>query len=154
MMPSRDDLIGQLDFALKTAGMGAYTWDLVEGTMHWEAQMYSLFGVEPGGFSGRFDDFLSLLVPEDRARVAEEIAAGLDKGAEFQTEFRILHSPVVRLFEMRAKILVDADGKAKSMSGLCRDVTERNRSIAALQTDRLDLAGTSNERCRIKKTRN
>ena len=82
----------QLDFALKSAGMGVYSWDLLEGIMRWDTQMYALFGLEPGSFSGKYNDFLALVDSGDRPRLAQEIAAGLDKCAEFGSEFRIVHS--------------------------------------------------------------
>jgi PAS domain-containing protein len=45
-MLSRDESVEQLDFALKSAGMGVYSWDLLEGIMRWDTQMYALFGLE------------------------------------------------------------------------------------------------------------
>jgi hypothetical protein len=45
---SRDEVMERLDFALKSAGIGAYGWDLPEGIMRWDTQMYVLFGLEPG----------------------------------------------------------------------------------------------------------
>jgi PAS domain-containing protein len=91
-MLSRDESVEQLDFALKSAGMGVYSWDLLEGIMRWDTQMYALFGLEPGSFSGKYNDFLALVDSGDRPRLAQEIAAGLDKCAEFGSEFRIVHS--------------------------------------------------------------
>src|ERR1700736_5882845 len=78
-MLSRDESVEQLDFALKSAGMGVYSWDLLEGIMRWDTQMYALFGLEPGSFSGKYNDFLALVDSGDRPRLAQEIAAGLDK---------------------------------------------------------------------------
>jgi hypothetical protein len=45
--------------------------------------MYALFGLERGGFSGKYNDFLALVDSSDCARLTQEIAAGLDKGVEF-----------------------------------------------------------------------
>ena len=106
-MLSRDELVEELDFALKSAGMAAYRWDLAEGVMRWDAQMYALFGLEPGSFSGKYNDFLTLVDTCDRQKVAQQIAAGLeDKCAEFSTEFRIIHSctAAVRFLEMHVKV--------------------------------------------------
>ena len=72
----------------------------------------------------------------DRPRLAQEIADGLDKCAVFRSEFRIGHScdSAVRLLKMHVKVHTDADDKTRYITGLCRDVTERQRTTAALTT--------------------
>ena len=87
---SRDEFVEELDFALKSAGMAGYRWDLVEGIMRWDTQMYALFGLEPRSFAGKYNDFLTLVDTYDRPRLAQEIAADLEKCAELGTEFRIV----------------------------------------------------------------
>ena len=82
---SRDELI----FPLKSVGIGTYEWDVLEGIMRWDAQMYVLFGLDPGSFSGKYNDFLALVDSSDRLRLTQEIAAGLYKAQEFGCEFRI-----------------------------------------------------------------
>ena len=137
-MLSKDELSERLDFALKAVGMGAYGWDLAEGIMRWDTQMYALFGLEPRSFSGKYNDFLALVDPGDRPRLAQEFAAGLEKCAEFDSEFRIAYSCTasVRSIEMRVKVRTDAQDKARYITGLCRDVTERNRITAAQARER------------------
>ena len=137
-MLSRDESVEQLDFAMKSAGMGVYSWDLLEGIMRWDTQMYALFGLEPGSFSGKYNDFLALVDSGDRPRLAQEIAAGLDKCAEFGSEFRIAHScaAAVRFLKMRVKVRTDAEDKARYITGLCWDVTEQHRIAAALASER------------------
>ena len=136
-MLSRDESVEQLDFALKSAGMGVYSWDLLEGIMRWDTQMYALFGLEPGSFSGKYNDFLALVDSGDRPRLAQEIAAGLDKCAEFGSEFRIVHScaAAVRFLKMRVKVRTDAEDKSRYITGLCWDVTEQHRITAALASE-------------------
>src|ERR1700732_3958218 len=137
-MLSRGESVEQLDFALKSAGMGVYSWDLLEGIMRWDTQMYALFGLEPGSFSGKYNDFLALVDSGDRPRLAQESAAGLDKCAEFGSEFRIAHScaAAVRFLKMRVKVRTDAEDKARYITGLCWDVTEQHRIAAALASER------------------
>src|ERR1700692_4139527 len=125
-MLSRDESVEELDFALKSAGMGVYRWYLLEGIMRWDIQMYALFGLEPGSFSGKYNDFLALVDSGDRPRLGQEIAAGFDKCAEFCSGFRLSHSclAAVRFLKMRLKVRTDADDKAPYITGLCWDVTE------------------------------
>src|ERR1700680_2182004 len=110
---SRDEVVERLDFALKSARIGAYGWDLPEGIMRWDTQMYALFGLEPGSFCGKYTDFLALVDSGDRQRLAREIAAGSDKCAEFSSEFRIVHSwgSAASFLEMHVKVRTDTEGK-------------------------------------------
>ena len=137
-MLSKDELVEELDFALKAGGMGAYRWDLSGGIMRWDSQMYALFGLQPGSFSGKYDDFLALVDSGDRQRLAQEIATGLDKCSEFGSEFRTAHSSAsaARFVEMRAKVQSDAEDKARYITGFCRDVTERHCIAATLARER------------------
>jgi PAS domain S-box-containing protein len=102
--------------------------------MRWDAQMYMLFGLERGGFPGKFDDFLSLVDSSDRCRLTQEIAAGLQKGEEFGSEFRIVPSctRTMRLLEIRFKIRTDAKDKGRYITGLCWDVKECHHIVEAL----------------------
>ena len=129
----RDDLV----FPLNSAGIGTYEWDVLEGIMRWDTQMYALFGLEREGFSGKYHDFLALVDSSDRARLTQEIAAGLDKGEEFGSEFRIVPScaPAMRFLEMRFKIRTGAEDKARYVNGLCWDVKECHRIADALASE-------------------
>jgi two-component system, sensor histidine kinase and response regulator len=129
----RDDLV----FPLYSAGIGTYEWDVLEGIMRWDTQMYALFGLEREGFSGKYQDFLALVDLSDRARLTQEIAAGLDKGEEFGSGFGIVPScaPAMRFLEMRFKIRTSAEDKARYVNGLCWDVKECHRIAEALASE-------------------
>jgi two-component system sensor histidine kinase/response regulator len=133
-MLSRDELV----FALKWAGIGTYDWNVREEIMRWDTQMYALFGLERGGFSGKYNDFLALVDSGDCARLSQEIAAGLDKGVEFGSVFQIIHScgSAKRFLEMRFKVRSDTVDNARYITGLCWDVTEEHRITAALASER------------------
>jgi PAS fold len=54
--------------------------------------MHELFGVKPGSFSGKYDDFVMLVHSEDRPRlVGAEMTAALGKHFELELEFRVIH---------------------------------------------------------------
>lgn len=128
-MLSRNELV----FALKWAGIGTYDWNVREEIMRWDTQMYALFGLERVDFSGKYNDFLALVDSGDCARLTQEIAAGLDKGAEFGSVFQIVHScdSAKRFLEMRFKVRADTEDKARYITGLCWDFTEGHRLTAA-----------------------
>ena len=141
-MPSRDELLERLQFILKSVRIGAVEWDLTAGTMLWDARMHELFGVEPGTFSGKYDDFLAAVHCEDRPRLAREIAAALNERRESEAEFRVIRSSdcAVRFLEMAFKVQFDAEGRAQHVTGVCQDVTEQRRTEAELVRERYYLS--------------
>jgi two-component system, sensor histidine kinase and response regulator len=141
-MPTRDELV----FPVNSAGIGTFDWDVLEAVMRWDTQMYTLFGLERGGFSGKYDGFLALVDSSDRRRLTEEIAVGLDKGKDFSSEFRIIPSStrVIRALEMRFKVRICAEDKARYITGLCWDVRECHRIAEALTSEQHLLSALMN----------
>src|ERR1700676_2474094 len=132
-MLSRNELV----CAIEWAGIGTYDWNVSEGVMRWDTQMCAFFGLKQEDFSGKYNDFLALVDPADRARVTQEIVAGVEKGVEFGSEFQIAPScgSAGRFVEIRFKLRLNEDN-ARYIIGLCWDVTERHRMAAALASER------------------
>jgi hypothetical protein len=103
--------------------------------MPWDTQMYTLFGPDRKGFSGKYDDFLALVDSSDRRRLIEEIAVGLQKGKDFGSEFRIIptYTRATRALDYEIAHQVD-NGK-----GLRTENTERWQNAPSLKG--LELAG-------------
>ena len=135
---SRDEPLERLNFVLKLEQMGAFEADLVGGTMLWDAGMHELFGVKPGSFHGKYDDFLALVHFEDRVKLAREIAAALGERPEFEVEFRIIRpfDCAIRFLKMGARVLPDAQERPRRISGVCWEVTEQRCIEAALVQER------------------
>jgi two-component system, sensor histidine kinase and response regulator len=139
-IPSRHEAMEHLEFALKSAGMGAWVWDLGEENMRWDAQMHSLFQLAQGTFSGKYQDFLALVDSGDRPRMAQEIAACLedDKPTEFSSEFQLVPTDgtALRFLAMRFEVRTNSEDKSRYAIGLCSDVTERRQIAATLASER------------------
>ena len=63
-MPSKPKL------GSKSPEVGTWRWDIVNNSMLWDDYSRPLFGLEGGVLPRRYEDFLSLLSPEDQERVA------------------------------------------------------------------------------------
>jgi two-component system sensor histidine kinase/response regulator len=123
--------------------MGAFDWDLARGMMVWDRRVHELFGVTPGGFSGREDDFLALVHFEDRPRLGrDKMVACLSNHPEFAAEFRVIRRSdnAVRILEMNFKAGFDEPGRSPNVTGLCRDVTDQRSTQAALAQERYFLS--------------
>lgn len=133
MFRSTDMTPGIDDFS----GCGTYEWHVAENRILWSKGMYALFGVTetPKGEVG----FAELLHPDDRTRVEAETSGFLEKGSEYQHEFRIiLPDGSIRHIHDRGEIERDDDGVAQVMRGLNVDVTAQRKAQEASLAARID----------------
>ena len=94
----------------------------------------SLTGRSPQGryWDQDYQPFLDMIVPEDRARMAEIIGQGT--GAEFDIEFRILRPDgSVRWIRDRGFPIRDQSGEIYRVAGIARDITDRKLAEEALR---------------------
>ena len=59
-------IAAQANSALKLSDIGTWSWDIVDNSMTWDNHSLSLFGLPAGTLPTRYEDFLSLLSPEDQ----------------------------------------------------------------------------------------
>ena len=57
--------IEQFRLAQETLGIVTWIWDLASGRVQWYGDGSRLLGLPPQGFSGRFEDYLKQVHPED-----------------------------------------------------------------------------------------
>ncbi len=69
--------------------MGTWDWDLPTGGFWLDKRMHTLFGLAPGAFRGRFEDFLGLIHEEDRERIRNEFTRAIAERAAVDTEFQV-----------------------------------------------------------------
>ncbi|MCX6967084.1 MAG: SpoIIE family protein phosphatase [Verrucomicrobia bacterium] len=101
--------------------LGFWEWDFTKDSMVWDEGMHALFGMTPGTFDGASDDFLNRVHNGDRAHVASMMAVAVERGMEYEGEFRIqwvdgsIHSVL-----MRGIVYRESSGKAFGMGGTCQ----------------------------------
>jgi PAS domain S-box-containing protein len=93
--------------------------------------------IRQGGFRSPSDiigqNVLSLIVPEDRARAAENIRSMFDKPLGPQEYGLVLAAGVRLQYEVNGDALRDSDGNPTGVIIICRDVTERKAAEEALR---------------------
>ncbi len=118
----------RLTLALKSSGVGTWSWNIVENSIFWDDFIHPLFGLEPGTFPGRYEDFLNTLHTGDRQRVTQEVADSVQNDAVYDTEYRVIWPDgSTHVLGSRGKVYRDASGRALRMTGVCWDITERKR---------------------------
>ena len=110
----------------RVGGIGIWEWNIKTNDFFWSEQVAQLFGHLPTQMNTTYDNFLNVIHPDDR----DKIAATLNKCKESDAEYNIDHRVVwsdgqVRWFNEKGNVIRDDSGKALKMLGVVVDITER-----------------------------
>jgi two-component system, chemotaxis family, sensor kinase Cph1 len=136
----------RLALALKAGKSGTFDWEIINNVNIWSPEVEAIYGLAPGEFGGTYEDWESLVVPEDLPSARAAIQQSLKTG-EFASEWRIRRrdNEEVRWIDARAKVLLDQDGRPSRMIGINVDITERKRAEESLARQAEDLARSNAE---------
>jgi len=117
----------RLELAQK-AGLriGLWDWDLVANTVIWSDENYRQFGYTRDTFSGRVEDALARIHPEDRPRVENAIQKTLARNAEFAAQYRLVRPDGSICWIDARGVLVQSD--STHMIGVGVDITDLKES--------------------------
>jgi len=119
----------RLALALKVGHSGTFEWDIRNNVNVWTPEVEELYGLQPGTFGGRYEDWEALVLPEDLPRARACLEESLKTG-EFFSEWRIRHvgSGEIRWIVANAKVSFDEEGRPLRMIGFNRDITDRKHA--------------------------
>jgi len=127
----------RLNLCLQSARIGTWDWRVTENRVIWDDYIQPLFGFRVGTFPGTYDAFLATLHPDDRERVAREVALAVEEDAEYDTEYRVIWPDgSTHVIAARGTVYRDEQGTAERMNGVCWDVTRRREAEDELQYER------------------
>ena len=98
----------RLSLATQAGGVGVWDYDLVNNSLFWDEQMFSLYGFPKEEFSGAYETWKAGLHPDDAARGDAEIQMAINDEKEFDTEFRVVWSDG-SIHSIRALAIVQRD---------------------------------------------
>ncbi|HEY6487903.1 MAG TPA: ATP-binding protein [Terracidiphilus sp.] len=132
-----------LQIALRASGMGFWTWDLLQDTVHWSDEVYRIIGAEPGSFPPENELWYRAVHPDDAISVREGVAQIIANGREFRREYRVLRPDgTIRWVESQGQCQRDAQNHATWIMGVLTDVTHRKHAEEAmLRAEKLAVAG-------------
>jgi PAS domain S-box-containing protein len=137
----------RMRFCLEAAQVGTWHWDMNTGRVHWSENMERIHGQEPGSFHGNFESFFQGIGVEDRQRVELEIQKALAGDGKYYVEYRQIKSNgSMGWMEAHGQVIYDSSNRPQSMMGVCRDISERKSSEAALREAHEQLEGRVKER--------
>lgn len=108
-------------------GIGTWVWDARAGSFQCLIDGSHLLGLPPGGFSGRFADYLSRVHPQDAGRVRRAFYDCL-KGVHrsYRTQERVVWPDgSVHWLETSARGEYAPDGRCMRISGMTQDISSR-----------------------------
>lgn len=72
----------------RLAGLGAWSFDPATKSVHWSEETFRVVGRDPRKAEPNYEEFLTAVHPEDRARFRGVVKQALQSGASFQIQFR------------------------------------------------------------------
>jgi PAS domain S-box-containing protein len=128
------DLSDRLEFALKGANIGIWEYQINEERLLWDERMFSLYGISPEEFSGRYTDWLQRVHPDDLDWVQQAERQAYQGARECRVEFRIVRpDSTIRFIDSYAFKQYNAQGEFLKTIGLNIDITDRKQAEAQLQ---------------------
>ena len=111
--------------------IGLWDWDVVANTVIWSDETYHQFGVTQDTFSGRVEDAVTGIHPEDRPRVEDAIQKVLAGGGEYSAQYRVVRPDGTTCW-IDAHGIIVRDG-SPHMIGVGVDITDSKKAEQSLQ---------------------
>jgi PAS domain S-box-containing protein len=116
----------RLRLALEAGNIGVWDWDVEHNTVTWSQRVYELHGVSKDSFVVTLENFLTLVHPEDQARVQQAIEQSLTEHAPFNIHFRtVTPQGETRWITISASVTYDPAGNPIRMLGATSDITQQ-----------------------------
>ncbi len=124
-----------LRLALDNAKMGTWDWSIESGWIAWSERTGTLYGMPANTTGVTWENFLSLIHPDDRERVDEKSGKRIADGADYGVEYRVFWPDgSLHWLERRGGPLpFNREGRATRFLGVTMDVTERKKSETTLR---------------------
>ena len=123
----------RLKLALEAGAMGTFEWDLASDDLVFNETQFKLSGFDPHS-PVTAADFFARVHPDDLSDLHAAIDEARANGGTFDREFRLrLPDGLVRWLAGRGNFLRDVDGRARHMTGINYDITERKQSEERLR---------------------
>jgi PAS domain S-box-containing protein len=112
--------------AQQLAHLGYWEFNLQSGEMIWSEELYHICGVDKGSFVPSLEASLSLVHPEDEARVRDGFERALAGERPFSQVSRIVRpNGAIRYIHSQGEIVRDGQGRPWRLLGTAQDITER-----------------------------
>ena len=132
-----------LSRAQKMAHIGSWELDLIKNNLHWSAEVYRIFEINPDGFSATYEAFIDAIHPDDRDMVNKAYTKSLKTRQPYELEHRLLMKDGrIKMVKEQCDTYFDEQGKPLRSVGVVHDVTQNKRTEEALRrSQKMDAVG-------------
>lgn len=133
------------------AKIGSWEWDIPKDKITWSDELYHMFGEHPETFESNFENYMSLIHPDDVERVQQTVQKAMqDFQPYFMTHKIKRRDGEVRIIVSKGSVKTE-DGKPIRFFGTAQDITEQHhqeqkfRSLLESAPDAMIIANNKGE---------
>lgn len=130
-----------LNYALRSARMGIWNIDYAVGTVSWSEDYNDILGLDhniPNTWP--LEDFLAIVHPDDREKLAKILKPDQDEIINYETEYRIVHSDGrISIHSSTGYCINDETGTPLKATGIVIDVTKQKELMEELAQKSVEL---------------
>ena len=117
--------------------IGNWTWDIPNNKIEWTDELYRIFGLEPSYGAVTFEEYMSLLHPDDVARVSTVIQECFTNHTPYEVHHRlVMKNGTIKYILSKGEVKTDENGIAVKMFGTAQDVTKQQLIENTLRDNR------------------
>jgi two-component system, cell cycle sensor histidine kinase and response regulator CckA len=133
----------RLKNAERLAHLGHWDWDLKSNQVTWSEEMFHIFG-QPRDYIPSYEEFLQMLILQDRARVQPGVTDRFARKSGFSSEVQIARpNGDLRTISSIVEVTLDEEGLPIGMFGACQDITDvRRAQEESFARQKLESVGT------------
>lgn len=126
----------RLELAQKSGRIGTFEWIIAANQIMWTPELEALYGLPPGGFEGKYENWASRVHPDDLPAAEGSIQKAIAGGPPYDVEFRVTWPDGAQHWiQGKGNVDYNEQGEPWRMIGVNMDVTERK--VAELQLSEL-----------------
>lgn len=120
--------------AERLANLGFWSFYPSEGRIVWSEEIFNIFGIEDTNCEPSFEEFLSLVHPNDVEKFSEIVQNAIQNHQGYVVKHRLLRPDgTVRWVSGRGDVLVDEEGILEKVFGTVQDITEEEEIREAIR---------------------
>ncbi len=116
----------RLRLAQKAGRIGTFEWLIHENTLVWTPELEALYGLPPGGFEGKYENWARWVHPDDYERAESGLMKAATQGSPYEEEFRVIWPDgSVHWLLAQGEVYYGLEDKPERIVGVNIDITER-----------------------------